>query len=65
MVWSVCKMRLRHMCTFASENLTVKGLTAVITLITIQLTGHPWHELRRLADQVKSNLLIIKLIVLN
>ena len=26
MVWFVCKMRLRHMCTFASENLTVKGL---------------------------------------
>ena len=28
MVWFVCKMRLRHMCTFASENLMVKGLTA-------------------------------------
>ena len=26
MVWFVCKMRLWHMCTFASENLTVKGL---------------------------------------
>ena len=26
MVWFVSKMRLRHMCTFASENLTVKGL---------------------------------------
>ena len=27
MVWFVCKMHLWHMCTFASENLTVKGLT--------------------------------------
>ena len=26
MVWFVCRMRLWHMCTFASENLTVKGL---------------------------------------
>ena len=26
MVWFVCKMHLRYMCTFASENLTVKGL---------------------------------------
>ena len=26
MVWLVCKMRLRHMCTFASENLMVKGI---------------------------------------
>ena len=26
MVWSVCKMRLQHMCAVASENLTVKGL---------------------------------------
>ena len=27
MVWFVRKMRLQHMCTFALENLTVKGLT--------------------------------------
>ena len=26
MVWFVCKMRLRHMCTFESKNLMVKGL---------------------------------------
>ena len=28
MVWFVCKMHFRHMCTFVSESLTVKGLTA-------------------------------------
>ena len=26
MVWFVRKINLRHMCKFASENLTVKGL---------------------------------------
>ena len=31
MVWFVCKMRLWHMCTFASENLTVKELRAKAT----------------------------------
>ena len=31
MLWFVRKMRLRHMCTFASENLTVKGLTKTKT----------------------------------
>ena len=33
MVWFVCKMRLRHMCTFASENLTVKGLIVWIGMV--------------------------------
>ena len=32
MVWFVCKMPLQYMCTFASENLTVKGLTTVSLL---------------------------------
>ena len=29
MVWFVCNMRLQHMNTFASENLTVKGITVI------------------------------------
>ena len=33
MVWFVCKMHLRHMCTFVSENLTAKGLTLIATKI--------------------------------
>ena len=42
MVWFVCKMQLR-MCTFASENLMVKGLTVVcvhsqLTLSYTQVT---------------------------
>ena len=27
MVWFVCKMRVRHMCTFVSESMRVKGLS--------------------------------------
>ena len=36
MVWFVCKMHLRHICTFASENLTVKGLNCWSSVIIEQ-----------------------------
>ena len=37
MVWFVCKM-FSHMCTFASENLTVKGIKSVIIACQRRLT---------------------------
>ena len=35
MVWFICKVCIWHMCTFVSENLTVKGLNTKYLIVGI------------------------------
>ena len=44
MVWFVCKMHFWHMCTFALENLMVKGLSMVV-LNSRDQQGNVWLPL--------------------